>query len=79
LLLALNNSKIIDDESTSAIADIIDRLETAGYVERKRDYKDCRLTSIQSLREKAKAKMGPLFFVLQERMSKVQSNIKMRV
>ena len=47
--------------STGAITGVIDRLEKAGYVRRKRDPNDRRLIFIDPLLDKAMVKMGPIF------------------
>lgn len=47
--------------STGAITGVIDRLEKAGYVRRKRDPKDRRLIFIDPLLDKAMVKMSPIF------------------
>ena len=47
--------------STGAITGVIDRLEKAGYVRRKRDPNDRRLIFIDPLLDTAMAKMSPIF------------------
>jgi DNA-binding MarR family transcriptional regulator len=62
--------------TSGAITGVIDRLEKAGYVQRKRDDNDRRLVFIEPFKEKAEADFGPLFSVLQEKMDKLYSNYK---
>jgi DNA-binding MarR family transcriptional regulator len=54
--------------SFATITGIIDRLEKAGYVRRKRDDKDRRLVLVFIIpnKDKAEAEIGSLFLVLQE-------------
>lgn len=47
--------------STGTITGVMDRLEKAGYVKRKRDPNDRRLIYIKPLLDKAMIKMGPIF------------------
>jgi DNA-binding MarR family transcriptional regulator len=47
--------------STGAITGVVDRLEKAGYVRRKRDQKDRRLVFINPLLDKAMVKLNPIF------------------
>ena len=47
--------------STGAITGVVDRLEKAGYVRRKRDQRDRRLVFINPLLEKAMVKLSPIF------------------
>jgi DNA-binding MarR family transcriptional regulator len=47
--------------STGAITGVVDRLEKAGYVRRKRDQKDRRLVFINVLMDKAMVKLSPIF------------------
>ena len=47
--------------STGAITGVVDRLEKAGYVRRKRDQSDRRLVFINPLLDKAMAKLSPIF------------------
>ncbi len=47
--------------STGAITGVVDRLEKAGYVNRKRDPNDRRLIYVDPLLDKAMIKMGPIF------------------
>src|SRR5919199_1332448 len=47
--------------STGAITGVVDRLEKAGYVRRKRDQGDRRLVFINALLDKALAKLSPIF------------------
>ena len=47
--------------STGAITGVVDRLEKAGYVSRKRDPKDRRLIYVDPLLDKAMVKMSPIF------------------
>jgi DNA-binding MarR family transcriptional regulator len=47
--------------STGAITGVVDRLEKAGYVRRKRDQKDRRLVFINPLIDKAMVKLRPIF------------------
>jgi DNA-binding MarR family transcriptional regulator len=47
--------------STGAITGVVDRLEKAGYVRRKRDQKDRRLVFINPLIDKAIVKLSPIF------------------
>jgi DNA-binding MarR family transcriptional regulator len=47
--------------STGAITGVVDRLEKAGYVKRKRDTNDRRLIFIKPLLDKAMIKLGPIF------------------
>ena len=47
--------------STGAITGVVDRLEKAGYVRRKRDQSDRRLVFINPLLEKAMVKLSPIF------------------
>jgi DNA-binding MarR family transcriptional regulator len=47
--------------STGAITGVVDRLEKAGYVRRKRDQNDRRLVFINPLLEKAMVKLSPIF------------------
>ena len=47
--------------STGTITGVMDRLEKAGYVKRKRDPNDRRLIFIKPLLEKAMIKLGPIF------------------
>ena len=47
--------------STGAITGVVDRLEKAGYVKRKRDQKDRRLVFINPLIDKAIVKLSPIF------------------
>ena len=47
--------------STGAITGVVDRLEKAGYVRRKRDQNDRRLVFINPLLDKAMAKLSPIF------------------
>ena len=47
--------------STGTITGVMDRLEKAGYVRRKRDPNDRRLIYIKPLLDKAMIKMGPIF------------------
>ena len=47
--------------STGTITGVMDRLEKAGYVKRKRDSNDRRLIFIKPLLDKAMIKLGPIF------------------
>src|ERR687885_1214204 len=47
--------------STGAITGVVDRLEKAGYVKRKRDLNDRRLVFINPRLEKAMVKLSPIF------------------
>lgn len=47
--------------STGTITGVMDRLEKAGYVKRKRDPNDRRLIFIKPLLDKAMIKLGPIF------------------
>lgn len=47
--------------STGAITGVVDRLEKAGYVHRKRDQNDRRLVFINVLVDKAMVKISPIF------------------
>lgn len=47
--------------STGAITGVVDRLEKAGYVRRKRDRNDRRLVFINVLMDKAMVKLSPIF------------------
>ena len=47
--------------STGAITGVVDRLEKAGYVRRKRDKNDRRLVFINPLLDKAMVKLSPIF------------------
>ncbi len=47
--------------STGAITGVVDRLEKAGYVKRKRDLNDRRLVFINPLLDKAMVKLSPIF------------------
>jgi DNA-binding MarR family transcriptional regulator len=47
--------------STGAITGVVDRLEKAGYVKRKRDQNDRRLVFIKVLTDKALVKLSPIF------------------
>lgn len=47
--------------STGAITGVVDRLEKAGYVRRKRDQNDRRLVFINVLVDKAMVKISPIF------------------
>jgi DNA-binding MarR family transcriptional regulator len=47
--------------STGAITGVVDRLEKAGYVKRKRDKNDRRLVFINVLMDKAMVKLSPIF------------------
>ena len=47
--------------STGAITGVVDRLEKAGYVRRKRDQNDRRLVFINPLLDKAMVKLSPIF------------------
>lgn len=47
--------------STGAITGVVDRLEKAGYVRRKRDQNDRRLVFINVLMDKAMVKISPIF------------------
>lgn len=47
--------------STGAITGVVDRLEKAGYVRRKRDQSDRRLVFINPLLDKAMVKLSPIF------------------
>jgi DNA-binding MarR family transcriptional regulator len=47
--------------STGAITGIVDRLEKAGYVRRKRDQNDRRLVFINVLMDRAMVKLSPIF------------------
>lgn len=47
--------------STGAITGVVDRLEKAGYVRRKRDQNDRRLVFINVLMDKAMIKISPIF------------------
>jgi DNA-binding MarR family transcriptional regulator len=47
--------------STGTITGVMDRLEKAGYVRRKRDTDDRRLIFIKPLLDKAMIKLGPIF------------------
>ena len=47
--------------STGAITGVVDRLEKAGYVRRKRDKNDRRLVFINPLLDKAMVKLTPIF------------------
>jgi DNA-binding MarR family transcriptional regulator len=47
--------------STGAITGVVDRLEKAGYVKRKRDQNDRRLVFINPLLDKAMVKLSPIF------------------
>jgi DNA-binding MarR family transcriptional regulator len=47
--------------STGAITGVVDRLEKAGYVRRKRDKDDRRLVFINPLLDKAMVKLSPIF------------------
>ena len=47
--------------STGAITGVVDRLEKAGYVRRKRDQNDRRLVFIKVLTDRALVKLSPIF------------------
>jgi DNA-binding MarR family transcriptional regulator len=47
--------------STGTITGVMDRLEKAGYVKRKRDPNDRRLVSINVLTDRAMVKLNPIF------------------
>ena len=47
--------------STGAITGVVDRLEKAGYVKRKRDQNDRRLVFIKVLTDRALVKLSPIF------------------
>src|SRR5919206_4154575 len=47
--------------STGAITGVVDRLEKAGYVRRKRDQSDRRLVFINPLLDRAMVKLSPIF------------------
>ena len=47
--------------STGAITGVVDRLEKAGYVRRKRDQDDRRVVFINPLLDKAMIKLAPIF------------------
>jgi DNA-binding MarR family transcriptional regulator len=47
--------------STGTITGVMDRLEKAGYIKRKRDANDRRLIFIKPLVERALIKLGPVF------------------
>jgi DNA-binding MarR family transcriptional regulator len=47
--------------STGAITGVVDRLEKAGYVRRKRDQNDRRLVFINVLMDRAMVKLRPIF------------------
>ena len=47
--------------STGAITGVVDRLEKAGYVRRKRDKDDRRLVFINPLLDKTMVKLSPIF------------------
>jgi DNA-binding MarR family transcriptional regulator len=47
--------------STGAITGVVDRLEKAGYVKRKRDQNDRRVVFINPLLDRAMVKLSPIF------------------
>ena len=47
--------------STGAITGVVDRMEMAGYVRRRRDQNDRRLVFINVLMDKAMVKISPIF------------------
>jgi DNA-binding MarR family transcriptional regulator len=61
--LPMTASKLAEETglSTGTITGVMDRLEKAGYVKRKRDPNDRRLIYIKPLLDKAMIKMGPIF------------------
>ena len=52
--------------STGAITGVVDRLEKAGYVKRKRDQNDRRLVFINPLLDKAMVKLSPIFHPIKQ-------------
>jgi DNA-binding MarR family transcriptional regulator len=59
--------------STGTITGVMDRLEKAGYVKRKRDPNDRRLIFIKPLLEKAMIKLGPIFEPMRQATSNLYS------
>ncbi|HEY6884141.1 MAG TPA: MarR family transcriptional regulator [Nitrososphaeraceae archaeon] len=59
--------------STGAITGVVDRLEKAGYVRRKRDQKDRRLVFINPLLDKAMVKLSPIFEPIKQASRKLYS------
>ena len=61
--MAMTASQLAEETglSTGAITGVVDRLEKAGYVKRKRDTNDRRLIFIKPLLDKAMIKLGPIF------------------
>jgi DNA-binding MarR family transcriptional regulator len=60
--------------STGTITGVMDRLEKAGYVRRKRDPNDRRLIYIKPLLDKAMIKMGPIFDPVKRATMNLYSN-----
>jgi DNA-binding MarR family transcriptional regulator len=60
--------------STGTITGVMDRLEKAGYVRRKRDPNDRRLIYIKPLLDKAMIKMGPIFDPVKKATMNLYSN-----
>ena len=60
--------------STGTITGVMDRLEKAGYVKRKRDANDRRLIYIKPLLDKAMIKMGPIFDPMKRATMNLYSN-----
>jgi DNA-binding MarR family transcriptional regulator len=61
--MPMTASQLADETglSTGAITGVVDRLEKAGYVRRKRDPNDRRLVFINPLLDKAMVKLSPIF------------------
>ena len=61
--MSMTASQLADETglSTGAITGVVDRLEKAGYVRRKRDPNDRRLVFINPLLDKAMVKLSPIF------------------
>lgn len=59
--------------STGAITGVIDRLEKAGYVSRKRDLNDRRLIYVDPLLDNAMTKMNPIFNPIKQSSRKIYS------
>lgn len=60
--------------SNGTITGVMDRLEKAGYVRRKRDPNDRRLIYIKPLLDKAMIKMGPIFDPVKRAAMNLYSN-----
>jgi DNA-binding MarR family transcriptional regulator len=59
--------------STGAITGVVDPLEKAGYVKRKRDQNDRRVVFINPLLDRAMVKLSPIFDPIKQASSRLYS------